>query len=188
MIENIFDEIKNIMALFPAEYEEIIENATQLIVDCYASRGKMLCCGNGGSAADAQHFVGEMIGRFNFDRAPLPAISLHADTSVITAIANDYGFDEVFSRQIKGNANKQDIVIGFSTSGRSPNILKAFEMAKSIGCKTIGFVGNRAELVHELCDVVLYVPTDLTPRIQEFHTIFFHEICSRIERRMFNKK
>ena len=187
MIENVFNEIKSIMALFPSDYEENIENATRLIVDSYTEKGKILCCGNGGSAADAQHFVGEMIGRFNFDRDPLSAISLHADTSVITAIGNDYGFDEVFSRQIKGNANKQDVVIGFSTSGRSPNILKAFKMAKLIGCKTIGFVGKRTEYVHELCDVVLYVPTDLTPRIQEFHTIFFHEICSRIERRIFNK-
>lgn len=160
--------------------------SASIIVDSLKSGGKILACGNGGSAADAQHFVGEMIERFYFDRSPLPAITLSADTSVLTALGNDYGFDTVFSRQVKALGYAEDVLIGFSTGGKSPNIIRAIEEAKKKNIKTIAFIGQQKVEQLDSCDVCINVLSQITPRIQEMHTAILHAIFEVVEREMFS--
>ena len=147
--------------------------------------GKVLLAGNGGSAAQAQHMAGELMGRFAFDRPGLPAISLTADTVSITAIGNDYGYERIFSRQVQALGNKGDVFIGFSTSGRSPNILMAFEEARACGLVCIGFTGNRGGPMRECCDILIEVPSAETPRIQEGHLVLGHILCGLVEAALF---
>jgi D-sedoheptulose 7-phosphate isomerase len=147
--------------------------------------GKVLLAGNGGSAAQAQHMAGEFMGRFAFDRPGLPAIALTTDTSVLTAIGNDYGYESLFSRQVQAHGNKGDVFIGYSTSGQSPNILMAFEEARSCGLVCIGFTGNRGGPMRELCDFLLDVPSSETPRIQEGHLLLGHILCGLVEKTLF---
>jgi D-sedoheptulose 7-phosphate isomerase len=146
---------------------------------------KILFAGNGGSAADAQHLAGELISRFNYDRPGLPAFSLSTDTSVLTAIGNDYGYDHLFARQIEAAGNAGDVFFGISTSGRSPNILNAFKAARAKGLLTVGLTGRGGGLMPELCDHCLRVPSDSTPRIQEGHIAMGHSICQLIESQLF---
>ena len=146
---------------------------------------KLLIAGNGGSAADAQHWAGELVSRFYYDRPGLPALALTTDTSIITAIANDYGYDYVFARQIEALGQEGDVFIGISTSGRSKTILRALQVARSRGIATLGFTGATGGDMADLCDVLLRVPSDLTPRIQEGHEIVGHILCALIERNMF---
>lgn len=146
---------------------------------------KLLIAGNGGSAADAQHWAGELVSRFYYDRPGLPALALTTDTSIITAIANDYGYDYVFARQIEALGQEGDVFIGISTSGRSKTILRALQVARSRGIATLGFTGATGGDMAGLCDVLLRVPSDLTPRIQEGHEIVGHILCALIERNMF---
>jgi D-sedoheptulose 7-phosphate isomerase len=148
------------------------------------SGGKILLCGNGGSAADAQHIAGELLSRFENDRAPLPAIALTTDTSVLTAIGNDYGYDQVFERQVKGLGNKGDVLIAISTSGRSPNILKALDAARAKGVVTIGFAGRKGGDMKGRCDVLLAAPSDRTPIIQQIHITAAHIVCGLVEHRL----
>jgi D-sedoheptulose 7-phosphate isomerase len=145
---------------------------------------KILLCGNGGSAADAQHIAGELLSRFESDRAPLPAIALTTDSSVLTAIANDYGYDQVFERQVKGLGAKGDVLIAISTSGRSPNILKALDAARTKGIVTIGFTGKTGGDMPARCDVLLRAPSDRTPVIQQIHITVAHIVCGLVERRL----
>ena len=147
--------------------------------------GKVLLAGNGGSAAQAQHMAGELMGRFAFDRPGLPAISLTADTVSITAIGNDYGYERIFSRQVQALGNKGDVFIGFSTSGRSPNILMAFEEARACGLVCIGVTGNRGGPMRECCDILIEVPSAETPRIQEGHLVLGHILCGLVEAALF---
>ena len=147
--------------------------------------GKILLAGNGGSAADAQHIAGELVSRFAFDRPGLAAIALTTDTSILTAIGNDYGYEKLFSRQIQALGLAKDVFIGYSTSGRSPNILKAFEEAKQKGLVCVGLTGNKGGPMHELCDVVLAVPSADTPKIQEGHLMLGHTLCGLIENKIF---
>ncbi|MDO8683700.1 MAG: D-sedoheptulose 7-phosphate isomerase [Armatimonadota bacterium] len=147
--------------------------------------GKVLLAGNGGSAAQAQHMAGEFMGRFAFDRPGLPAVSLTADTVSITAIGNDYGYEHIFSRQIQALGNKGDVFIGYSTSGQSPNILKAFEEARACGLVCIGFTGNRGSPMWELCDYLFEVPSAETPKIQEEHLVLGHLLCGLVEKALF---
>jgi D-sedoheptulose 7-phosphate isomerase len=148
--------------------------------------GKVLICGNGGSAADAQHIAAELSGRFYFDRPPLFAEALHVNTSYLTAVANDYSYDEVYARLIKGKGRRGDVLIGISTSGNSKNVLKAFEAAKSIGMITVGITGNAGGGMRDLCKYLIRVPSTDTPRIQEAHILIGHIICEIVERELFD--
>jgi D-sedoheptulose 7-phosphate isomerase len=146
-----------------------------------------LLAGNGGSASDAQHIAGEFLSRLRFDRQPLPAIALTTDSSVLTAIGNDYGYEQVFERQLRGLGRKGDVFIAISTSGKSPNVLAALRAAREIGVTTIGFTGTApgATLMQPLCDLVLAAPSDDTPLIQQIHITAAHAICEIVERNMF---
>lgn len=146
--------------------------------------GKILLAGNGGSAADAQHVAAEFLSRFSFDRNPLPAIALTTDTSVLTAIGNDYGYEQVFERQVRGLGRKGDAFIAISTSGRSPNIIGGLKAAREIGMTTIGFGGAAGEM-HALCDLMLAVPSTDTALIQQIHLVAHHAICGNVEREIF---
>jgi len=152
--------------------------------------GKVMLAGNGGSASDAQHIAGEFLSRLRFDRHPLPAIALTTDSSVLTAIGNDYGYDQVFERQLRGLGRKGDVFIAISTSGKSPNVLAALRAARASGVLTVGFTGTApgAALMRPLCDLVLAAPTDETPLIQQIHITAAHAICEIVERNMFGQE
>lgn len=163
---------------------EIAEN----IIACFRSGNKVLLCGNGGSAADAQHVAAEFINRFRFDRPALPAIALTTDTSILTAIGNDSSFDFVFSRQVEALAIKGDILVGISTSGRSTNILKALDTARTKGVTTVGFTGeNGRESMDTICDYCLVIPSADTARIQECHEFVWHIVCGLVENQLFKQ-
>ena len=158
-----------------------LESASKLAVKTLKNGNKILLCGNGGSAADAQHIAAELTGRYKVERRGLPAIAITTDTSVLTAIGNDYGYDRIFDRQIESLASKNDLIIGISTSGNSRNVINALSLAKTLGCLTIGFTGRDGGNMNEVCDINLIVPSDDTPRIQEMHILFGHVICQIID-------
>jgi D-sedoheptulose 7-phosphate isomerase len=166
---------------------QIAAVVTQL-VEAFTRGGKLLVMGNGGSAADAQHFVAELVGRFKMERRALPAIALSTDTSILTAIGNDYGFDKVFSRQVEALATTGDLVVGISTSGNSANVLQALQLAREMGCQTIGFLGKDGGSIKDVCDLSLIVSTDDTPRVQEGHITIIHIICDLLEKTMFTRQ
>lgn len=143
--------------------------------------GKILIFGNGGSAADAQHIAAELSGRYKIERRALPAIALTTDTSVLTAVGNDYGFDRIFDRQVEALAREGDLLIGISTSGNSKNVLRALSLGRNMGCRTIGLSGRDGGAMNEFCDINLVVPSDDTPRIQEMHILIGHTICQGID-------
>jgi D-sedoheptulose 7-phosphate isomerase len=158
-----------------------LEIAANFCIDSLQNGGKILIFGNGGSAADAQHIAAEMVGRYKVERKGLPAIALTTDTSVLTSIGNDYGYNHVFDRQVEALANKGDVVIGISTGGSSSNVISALKLAKDIECKTIGFSGRDGGEMNALCDVNLVIPAEDTPRIQEMHIVIGHTICHLID-------
>lgn len=158
------------------------------IVRCFKAGSKVLLAGNGGSAADAQHIAGEFLSRLNFDRTPLAAIAMTVDTSVLTAIGNDYGYEQIFERQVHGLGRPGDVLIGISTSGRSPNILRAMRAAREMGLVTVGFCGSSKIEMSELSDIILSVPSDQTPLIQQIHITAAHIICGEVERVLFQEK
>jgi D-sedoheptulose 7-phosphate isomerase len=158
-----------------------LEDAANLCIDSLQNGGKILIFGNGGSAADAQHIAAELVGRYKVERKGLPAIALTTDTSVLTSIGNDYGYNHVFDRQVEALANERDIAIGISTGGSSSNVISALRLAKEMGCKTIGFSGRDGGEMNALCDVNLVVPAEDTPRIQEMHIVIGHTICHLID-------
>lgn len=162
-----------------------LEAVAQACIDCYQAGGKILLAGNGGSAADAQHIAGEFVSRFAFDRPGLPAIALTTDTSILTAIGNDYGYEKLFARQVQAHGQKGDVFIGYSTSGQSPNILVALKEARMQGLTTVGLAGNRGGSMRELCDHLLEVPSSQTPKIQEGHLVMGHIICGLVESAIF---
>jgi len=162
-----------------------IEEVTQKCVALYRGNKKTILAGNGGSAADAQHIAAELVGRYGFDRPSIPSLALTTDTSNLTAIGNDYGYDQVFSRQLEGMGQEGDIFIGISTSGNSINIIKAFESAKKKGILTVALTGNDGGKMAKLADIALVVPSDSTPRIQESHILIGHIICDIIEKEIF---
>ena len=186
------DDIKNqlqahhsVIARIQHDMPQQIADVVELMINCFKNGKKLLVMGNGGSAADSQHFAAEIVGRFKLERAALPAIALSTDTSILTAIGNDYGFDTIFSRQIEALAEKGDVVIGLSTSGNSPNVLKALELARERGCLTIGLLGKDGGSIKTVCDLALIVPTNDTPRVQEGHITIIHIICDLVEKGMF---
>ena len=162
-----------------------IETIASLCVTALTNGNKVLFAGNGGSAADSQHLAGELVSRFNYDRPGLPAFALTTDTSVLTAIGNDYGYERVFARQIEAVGSAGDVFIAISTSGRSPNILHAVHSAREKGLITVGFTGSKGNDLAELCDHTLRVPSDATPRIQEGHITMGHIICCLVEQKLF---
>ena len=162
-----------------------VEAAAQACIASLKQGGKILLAGNGGSAADAQHIAGEFVSRFAFDRPGLPAIALTTDTSILTAIGNDYGYEKLFARQVQAHGQKGDIFIGYSTSGKSPNVLLAFEEARARGLVCLGLTGNRGGPMRELCEHLLEVPSGDTPKIQEGHLVLGHILCGLVENAMF---
>jgi D-sedoheptulose 7-phosphate isomerase len=146
--------------------------------------GKILLCGNGGSAADAQHIAGELISRFEIERTPLAAVALTTDTSVLTAIGNDYGYEQVFERQVNGLGNQGDVLIALSTSGRSKNVLRALDAARARGLVTVGLTGRMGGEMHGRCDVLLQVHSSHTPVIQQLHVVAAHIVCGIVEKRL----
>jgi D-sedoheptulose 7-phosphate isomerase len=162
-----------------------IENIVNASTKSLRSGGKILFAGNGGSAADAQHMAGEFVSRFIFDRPALAAIALTVDTSILTAIGNDYGYESVFSRQILALGKKGDIFVAYSTSGKSKNIIKALKEAKNLGLITVTMTGNKQGEICELSDYVIKIPSDSTPKIQEGHLVVGHIICGLIESAIF---
>ena len=163
----------------------ILEEVIQIITNTFQNGGAVYFCGNGGSAADAQHLAAEFSGRFYKDRKALPSEALHCNTSYLTAVANDYSYDVIYSRLIEGIARKGDVLIGLSTSGNSGNILKAFEMANSMGVITIGMTGAGGGKMKALSNYLIEVPSNTTPRIQESHILIGHIICELVEKNIF---
>ncbi len=181
------EESTNINKIMIQDLPDIITNAAQKIIDAYNAGGKVLLIGNGGSAADAQHIAAELVGRFKLERTALPAIALTTDTSILTAVANDYGYDTIFSRQLEALANDKDILIAITTSGTSPNILKAVETAHSKGVFVIGLTGGNGGRLKDMADLTIIVPSDNTARIQEAHTTIGHIICHLVEKGLFDE-
>lgn len=168
-----------------AKLRAAIYAIADVIARAFRNGGKLMIAGNGGSAGDAQHIAGEFLSRLNFDRNPLPAIALTTDTSVLTAIANDYGFERAFERQVRGLGRTGDVLIAISTSGRSPNVLAALRAARKIGISTVGFTGNGERDMAAYCDYCLAAPTGETPLIQQIHIVAAHAICGLVERELF---
>ena len=160
---------------------EQIEELAAIIIDAYKKGNKLLVFGNGGSAADAQHLAAEFVGRYKMERPGLPAIALTTDSSILTAIGNDYGYDHIFSRQVEAHCRPGDIVLGITTSGNSPNVMKAFEVAKKLGAKTVVWTGKDGGHAAKVADVAIIVPSNNTPRIQEVHVTLIHIICEIFE-------
>jgi D-sedoheptulose 7-phosphate isomerase len=158
-----------------------LEIAANLCIESLKNGGKILIFGNGGSAADAQHIAAELVGRYKVERRGLPAIALTTDTSALTSIGNDYGYNHVFDRQVEALAKKGDVAIGISTGGSSGNVINGLQTAKELGCKLIGFSGRDGGEMNSLCDVNLVVPAEDTPRIQEMHIVIGHTICHLID-------
>jgi len=164
---------------------DLLVEVAQKCVEVYKNGKKILIAGNGGSAADAQHFAAELVGRYGFDRPSLPSLALTTDTSALTAIGNDYGYDYVFSRQLEGLGVEGDLFIGISTSGNSQNVLNAFESAKARGITTVALVGRDGGKMGQMADYAIIIPSDKTPRIQESHLLVEHIICDIIEKEIF---
>ena len=193
MIKNIKDSINSTISVLNdiCKNEELLNQVVQsvdIICDSFKSSGKILFCGNGGSAADAQHFAAELTGRFMFDRDPLSAEALHANTSYLTAVANDYSFDAIFSRLVQAKAVKGDVLFAISTSGNSKNIVNAINQALKQNVSVIGLTGGTGGLMSDICDVCIKVPSVVTPRIQEGHVVIGHLICELVEKDMFGDR
>jgi len=164
-----------------------VQKSVELIVDAFKAGNKVLFCGNGGSAADAQHLAAEFSGRFHIDSAALPAEALHCNTSYLTAVANDYSYDLIYARLVQGIGTKGDILIGLSTSGNSKNIVEAFKIAKEKEMITIGFTGETGGAMKSLSDHLINIPSTDTPRIQECHMLLGHIVCQLVEEKLFSK-
>ena len=162
-------------------------DAIKLVSQAFERGNKLLLLGNGGSAADAQHIAAEFVNRFIIDRPPLPAIALTTDTSILTSVANDSAFQDIFARQIKALGKEGDVVIGLSTSGNSPNVIRALEVAKEMGIKTVALTGNDGGMLARLADIPLVVSSSSTPRIQETHILVGHILCEMVEHQLFFK-
>lgn len=174
-----------VMELVAERLAAPVAEAVEMIGGALARGNKLLVMGNGGSAADAQHFAAEIVGRFAMERRGLPAIALSTDTSILTAIGNDYGFDRVFSRQVEALALPGDVVVGISTSGNSPNVMAALELARERGCPTVALLGRDGGAIRDRVDLAITVPSQATPRVQEGHITIIHIVCDLVEKRLF---
>lgn len=164
---------------------QTVASAVNIITNAFEQNHKVHFCGNGGSASDAQHLAAEFSGRFYKNRKALPSDALHCNSAYLTAVANDYGYDEVYARLVDGTMSKGDVLVGLTTSGNSPNIIKAFEVARAKEITTIGFTGNSGGNLKPLSDLLLNIPSDITPRIQESHILLGHIICELVEENLF---
>ncbi|MBS7814886.1 phosphoheptose isomerase [Wohlfahrtiimonas chitiniclastica] len=190
MKDNIIAQIEASIATKAAILEDAnliatLENVAKTLIDVYREQGKILIVGNGGSAADAQHMAAELVGRFELEREGLPAIALTTDTSILTAVGNDYGYHYTFARQVEALGQPNDALIAISTSGNSESIVNAVKAARKKGIYTIGLTGSRACMMDELCDVMIKIPSTHTPRIQESHLLVEHMLCQLIETALF---
>lgn len=185
MVKEALKSHREVMEIVERELGPKIPEVVETLVNAFQAGKKLLVMGNGGSAADAQHMAAEMVGRFMLERKGLPAIALTTDTSILTAIGNDYGFDRAFRRQIEALANKGDVVVGISTSGSSENVLAAMQLAREKGCRTIGLLGRDGGTIRNHADLELTVPVQETPRIQEAHITIIHILCCLVEQRLF---
>ena len=183
--KQILDSIKVKELLVDEKYLSIIEKIAITITTAYQSGKKVILCGNGGSASDAQHIEGELVGRFKMERRALPAVAITSGSATVTAIGNDYGYDDIFRRQIEAHGVAGDVFIGFSTSGNSANVLAAVEQAKKTGMTTVGFLGKSGGKLKEMVDIPFIVPSDDTPRIQECHILTGHIVCDMVEKSLF---
>ena len=185
-ILKLFDDSVSVLS-----QSKILEKSIQQVIDkiilCYENGNKLIVFGNGGSAADSQHFVAEFVGRFLKERESLPAIALTTDTSILTALGNDYSFDTIFSRQCESIVQKNDIVIGISTSGNSINVINGLEIAKNRGGVTVGLLGSGGGKLGKLVDMSIIIPSNSTPRIQESQRVIMHIICEMVEEHFSNK-
>ena len=178
--------VENYTSVF--QNDNMKANIQQIVaesVTAFQSDKKMLFCGNGGSASDAQHIAAELSGRFYADRPPLYAEALHVNSSFMTAVANDYGYEATYARMVEAAGKKGDVLVGISTSGNSPNVVKAIQKAKELGMITVGFTGKDGGAMRDICDIMICAPSDDTPRIQEAHILVGHIICQLIEQEMF---
>jgi D-sedoheptulose 7-phosphate isomerase len=171
---------RNLQALAPEA-----ARAAGVLESAFADGHRLYACGNGGSAADAQHLAAELVGRFALDRVPLPAVALTTDTSTITAVANDFGYEQVFARQLAALASPGDVLVAISTSGSSPSILEAARVAREAGVVVVGLTGACGDRLRALCDCCLVVPSNDTPRIQEGHAVLIHALCAIVEESLF---
>jgi D-sedoheptulose 7-phosphate isomerase len=183
-MKNYFEESAKVKLKFIEENEEDLKKSIEIIENALKNGNKLLICGNGGSAADAQHFAAEIVGRFKLERDGLPAIALTTDTSILTAIGNDYGFEKIFERQIEALGKKGDVLIGISTSGNSENVIRAVNKAKEMGIYTIGLLGKGGGKLKDIVDLALVVPSNDTARIQECHLTIYHVICEEVEKKL----
>ena len=184
-VEQRFRESGEVKDQFVQTYADLIVNVAGLIVASIHAEGKIFLFGNGGSATDASHIAAEFVGRYDRDRAPLPALALSTDTAVITCIANDYDYADIFARQISGLGRKGDIAIALSTSGNSPNVLKAVEVARNLGLITVAWTGKDGGKLVSLVDYPFVVPSNVTARIQECHITLGHVLCELVEEKLF---
>lgn len=166
---------------------ETVTKVASMATDAYRNGNKVMWCGNGGSAADAQHLAAELSGRFYYDRPPLNSDAFHVNTSYLTAVANDYSYDQVYSRLVQAMCRKGDILIGLSTSGNSGNVVKAFEKAREMSVITVGFTGETGGKMKPFCDYLINIPSTDTPRIQECHMLLGHTLCEIVEQQLFPK-
>jgi D-sedoheptulose 7-phosphate isomerase len=185
-ISNVFTEHTKVITRAAEELPPVLERVVKAVDECLRSGHKIFACGNGGSAADAQHLVAELIGRFVHERQALPAIALTADTAILTAVGNDYGYERVFSRQLEGLAHKGDLLFAISTSGNSPNVVNAAITARERGCRIVGVIGERDCKLQALADadLVIRAPSTVTARIQEVHTLCIHAIADSLDARL----
>lgn len=192
MNEIIKEKIKNSIEckekiLNDKELIKMIDNVVNKVIECYKNGHRIYICGNGGSASDSQHFAAELVGRYMLERKALPAQAFTTDTSILTAIGNDYGYDTIFERQVEAMCEKGDILFGITTSGNSSNILKAFAKAKELGTTTIGLLGKDGGKCKDVCDMPIVVNWNRTPNIQESHIMIIHIICELVERALYEQ-
>lgn len=180
-IPEVFADHSAVTARAALELPPVLERTAAAMHACLCAGGKILACGNGGSAADAQHLAAELVGRFREERRALAAIALTADTALLTALGNDYGYERVFARQVEGLAQRGDVLMAFSTSGNSPNVVQAAQTARRLGCTVVGFTGARGGELAGHADVLLKAPSNTVARIQEVHTLCIHVLCESLD-------
>lgn len=181
------EESARVKSVSARDFTDVIADAAQLLIACYQRGGKLIAAGNGGSAADAQHIAAELVGRFKKERRALPALALTANTSILTALGNDYGYDVIFSRQVEAYGAKGDVLLAISTSGNSPNIIAAVTRAKTMGIRTIAFTGRGGGALKGLTECAIVVPSQDTQRIQEAHITIGHILCDIVEQELFSE-
>ena len=187
IIQKRFKECGEVRARFLKENLPKFLETINLISQAFERGNKLLLFGNGGSAADAQHIAAEFVNRYIIDRPPLPAIALTTDTSILTSVSNDSAFQEIFAKQVKALGKEGDVAIGLSTSGNSSNVIKAFEVAREMGIKTVALAGNDGGMLAKIADIAMIVPSSSTPRIQETHILVAHILCEMVEHQLFFK-